>query len=493
MGRRLLLAALTFTVAACAPVGRYAPKPTRADRADKPIAEVPDTPRGVPPGYVWMPPEPGQMLRDAQAPIQFIHADSDEWSKLQGSWNVAPAPHPVGIIGPSPLAAAALAAAAQPPAVKIKVPLGLDPIGPEQLPDANPPTVGKWELGKRLFFDDSFLHPPEARREDGSAIKVSCATCHVPERGFTDGLMPGHRSLMRTPTLVNVVYGKRFFWDGRACCLEEMVQRVPEDERGPSLQDSGQQRHIWPGVVVRLRSSLDYDQRFREVFGTPPTQDAIGKALATYLRTVLAGNSLHDRAEQVRRQRKGQALEPGDYEKVLDDGAIRAVLFEVPEKGESPKKEEVAKQLHTGYTLFHGKGRCAGCHSGAVFRDDRFHNMDIDSDDPAAYELGKELGRFAALSPGRKDVRMIGAYRTPTLRGLTRIGAHFHNGIVYDRIVSQRLFSALSYHFKNARDNPGLKEEEVRALVMFLKALDGDPVDPVVTDPQKRPEKSSTR
>src|SRR5262249_11819500 len=154
--------------------------------------------------------------------------------------------------------------------------------------------------------------------------------------------------------------------------------------------------------------------QFKRVFGTPPTEDAIGKALATYLRTILSGNSLQDRAEQALRERKGKELEPADYEKVLDKDALDTLnqLREQEKSGdpklELAKKAEAAQQLYAGYRLFHGKGRCATCHSGSQYMDNGFHNLGAQFL-PQPLEHGKEPGRFAALSTGAKDWKMVGA------------------------------------------------------------------------------------
>src|SRR5262249_30829598 len=126
---------------------------------------------------------------------------------------------------------------------------------------------------------------------------TSCARCHDPQKAYSDGRVPRLFGEFVTPRLLNVAYGSAMFWDGRAGALEEVVQRSTDDAA------SDQARHSWPGSVQRLRESGFYDARFRKVFGTRPTQDAVGKAIATYLRTILSGNSLQDRAERERRQR----------------------------------------------------------------------------------------------------------------------------------------------------------------------------------------------
>src|SRR5262249_19885179 len=150
------------------------------------------------------------------------------------------------------------------------------------IPETNPPTLAKWELGRQLFFSTVYLSKKQTE---------SCASCHVPERGFVWSTRK--HGEFNTPTLVNVVFNRHQFWDGRATHLEQVVALSLEDELET---DSKGFRHTWGGAVRRLRESPKFNKQFDHVFGTNPTQDAVGKALATYLRTLLAGDSLHDRA-----------------------------------------------------------------------------------------------------------------------------------------------------------------------------------------------------
>src|SRR5205085_1634335 len=149
--------------------------------------------------------------------------------------------------------------------VRIKVPLGLPDPTPH-VPAANPPTKGKWELGRKLFFAAGWL---------SDRPNLSCATCHRPDRAFTDG-DPRVEGSYNVPTLVNVAYNRHQFWDGRATYHEEVVQRTPEDEREP--KEGRPFDHVWPDVVGRLRDSKSWTEQFQSAFGTPPTQDAVGRA-----------------------------------------------------------------------------------------------------------------------------------------------------------------------------------------------------------------------
>jgi cytochrome c peroxidase len=412
-----------------------------------------------------------------QPAIEFVHPDTQrtEWLQLPDRlWHEPPLGQPpaaASLLGLPPWSAAVVTAGLGWQPVRIKVPLGLADPRPH-VPPGNPLTLPKWELGRKLFFDKSYLTAQQNQ---------SCASCHQPDLGFTDGI-PGHDGF-NTPTLLNVVYNTRQFWDGRAVYLEEVVQHTLEDER-----EAGQPtrfRHVWGGAIGRLKGQLAYHQQFLEVFGTPPTQDALGRALATYLRTLLCGNSLVDRA------RHGDSLRVSDFVQILDDAALRTL----DRAGKT--KAQVAAELHEGQRLFFNldsnkPANCALCHSGANFTDDGFHNLGVGLTEEQA---DLPLGRFAHLPVGHKDALLRGAFKTPTLRGLPRTGPYFHDG------QTASLEEVIRFHAQGGRWNPSLDpllrepnnrfqrrrlnltEDDVRALALFLRALDGSTVDPIFRSP----------
>jgi cytochrome c peroxidase len=486
--RRLVrLAALLLlggVLVGCQRAGRYeAYKP--AATTEKGSERDPRPPQGAQPlpplddSLAWMRPRPSLLLPETK--LVFVHEETDreEWNRLREPfWNVSRWLNPASaatLPGLSPYTVAVLAAEPNPPVIKVKVPRGL-PDPSRFVPPENALTLAKWELGRRLFFDKTWLDRKE---------KISCATCHDPMRGFTDGLKD--HSGFNTPTLLNVVYNSYQFWDGRATRLEEVVQRTLEDEREIATAKDEPFQHVWHGVVTRLKNDFRYIQPFDEAFGTPPTQDAIGKALATYLRTLLGGDSLFDRARYQQAQRKGMALEAGDFEKVLDATALKVL------GREGKKSAEVAAELQLGYRLFHNmvpdrQTHCSKCHSGGNFTDNSFHNIGI------GYQGGPE-GRQAHVPIGQKDARWVGAFKTPTLRALPRTGPYFHTGEM------DTLIGTVLYHTEHSKWNPsldellrdqknpnetvkvGLTDDQVQALVLFLRSLDGSDVDPHLKAP----------
>ena len=199
-------------------------------------------------------------------------------------------------------------------AVKVEVPLGLDAYLP--VPASNPLTAEKITLGRKLFF--------EKRLSKDSTI--SCATCHDPTLAFTDvwpkALGIGNRrGEFRSPRILNRVYGKSFFWDGRTKTLEEQVTMPIENPLEMDL--------ALPTAVERL--SADY---------TGLTIESMRMALASYVRTILAGDSPYDRYI-------------AGNQRALSDSA------------------------KLGLKVFRGKGGCISCHVGPNLTDEALHNTGI--------------------------------------------------------------------------------------------------------------------
>jgi cytochrome c peroxidase len=442
-----------------------APVTTPAPSRNTPSADV-----------VWLqsPSDTGK----GDVPLVFVDAvtSPEEWSKLSAFWN-DPVPAGVGAaLGSGPLGAAGAVGALRDRVIRIKMPLGLGPVV-RHIPEVNPPTKGKWELGRRLFFDPSWL------REGGG---LSCATCHDPNRGYTDGKRDHHGG-RNTPTLINCVYNTSQFWDGRATYLEEVIQPA-FDERDES--GAGRFRHAWPGVTGRLRANQDYRLAFAVQFGTEPTLDNVGRSLATYLRTILAGNALLDRAEQERLRQKAPAATEGHYQPLLDAAALKTL------DREKAVPAVVAGELAKGARLFWGKAGCVECHAPekGTYSDGQFHNIGAGIDEYTGLNAGRQPGRFAVAPLGQKALHLIGAYRTPTLRGLLRTGPYFHNGQADELKEAVRLHVAAADPWEpfnpsldprlstglGVRRSFDLSESDLDSLVLFLKALNGDEPDRLI-------------
>src|SRR5437016_10470466 len=146
----------------------------------------------------------------------------------------------------------------------VTIPMGLDLYMP--VPEENPVTADKIELGRRLFFDRRLSR-------DGS---IACSSCHDPERAFSDGRalsvgVSGRQGRRNAPALINRGYGRSFFWDGRVATLEEQVLKP--------IQDANEMDLTLPEAAARVGASAQ----------------EMSHALASYVRSILSGDSPFDR------------------------------------------------------------------------------------------------------------------------------------------------------------------------------------------------------
>lgn len=404
--------------------------------------------------------------------------------------------------------------------VKIKVPLGLNTAPP--VPAENPMTLAKWVLGRKLYYDPIL----------STSGAVSCSTCHHPKKGFTDQKrtstgIGGAIGPINSPTVINAAYAKFQFWNGRADTLEDQSQGPV----GNAKEMFGGKADPWEEAILRLRSSPEYVKAFAQVFGHSPTRDSAAKAIATYERTVLSGNSIQDRADAAMKRRVTEE-ESGKFEHKAEDYAevLKAAFaakdapaltaLKLDPDADAGKAGDVAKQLLNGRTLFFGKAKCSLCHTGDVYSDSLFHNLGVGADQNGDIPYD-EFGRFSILRTGHKDVNLVGAHKTPGLRGLVHTAPYMHSGDektleavidLYDRggnvnpYLSDKLrdttAEAAYLRARNAGQpvDPNVKTfgpsrkpiiplklnlsaSEKADLVMFLRGLNGDPIDPVVSEP----------
>ena len=272
----------------------------------------------------------------------------------------------------------------------------LEPARSFMIPTNNPQTLEKIELGKKLFFD---------RRLSGDGT-MSCATCHLPEQAFADGMdislsYPTTKNWRNSPTLINVGYQKFLFHDGRAKSLEDqaLFPMMSAFEMNKNLDY----------VEEHIRVVPEYVEAFNRVFGGEPTRGRMAMAIAAFERTLISINAPLDRFLN------------GDG-KALSAEALK------------------------GLEIFKGKGRCADCHYGAALADDKFHALHVPENpvlmnDPSVtatmrfvakvyqYEEYRKLNE----DPGRylitKDKKDWKAFRTPTLREINKTGPYMHNGV----------------------------------------------------------------
>ncbi|MBI1355562.1 MAG: cytochrome-c peroxidase [Acidobacteria bacterium] len=295
-------------------------------------------------------------------------------------------------------------------------PLGLDAFMP--VPAENPLTPARIDLGRVLFFDKRLSR-------DGS---LSCATCHVPELGFTDrepvGLgVDGQKGTRRTPRLINRGYGRLYFWDGRAGSLEE---QVVQPIANPVEMDLPVEE-----AAARLAASAESAAAFEAAFGRAPDPQTLAWALAGYVRTIVSGDSSYDRY-------------------VAGDG------------------DALTPAQKRGLEVFRGKGACGICHLGPNLTDEEFHNTGVGWKDGPAEDLGREKVTGDAADRG--------AFKTPTLRDVALAGPYMHDGSL------ATLEDVVEFYDQGGEANAALDPEirklnltdaEKADLTAFLGALNG--------------------
>ena len=321
------------------------------------------------------------------------------------------------------------------------------------IPPDNPLTSEKIELGQKLFFDGRL----------SADDTVACSTCHDPARAFTDGSpvsvgIKGRIGQRNAPTILNALYNRTQFWDGRARTLEDqaVLPIVNPAEMGQPTLDA---------AVARIAAIKEYRKAFARVFGRPLNGLDLARAIASYERTQIAYDS------------------PFDHFVAGEQGAI----------------DTAAKR---GWALFNGRGRCNKCHALSQdkldvtnFTDNGFHNIgvmlvphdvvamarqaeqSINAGDMAAVDRAaiqtnlSVLGRFLVT---RRDSD-IGAFKTPNLRNLLMTAPYFHDG------SHATLWDVLDHYNKGGRLgdpnlDPDMKplaltERDIDDVVSFLASL----------------------
>ena len=297
------------------------------------------------------------------------------------------------------------------------LPAALSTYEPMSIPADNPMTPEKVALGRQLFFDERLSF-------DGSR---SCYSCHVCEKGLTDGLPKaigaGNKQLPRSsPTLWNIGYHKEFYWDGRSGSLEKQALAAWTGGNMGAKADE---------IVTKLNALEGYRSQFQKVFQSDATPDNVVKAIAAYERTIISGNTAWDR------------FKAGDNQ-ALSQSAWR------------------------GWNIFQSI-KCNNCHDGVLFTDQQYHNVGIGMDQ-------KEP------DPGRGKVTNrpedTGAFKTPTLRDIAKSAPYFHDG------SAQTLEEAVDIMLGGGKPNQYLDKKNLQPhkllpeqredLLNFLRSLSVD-------------------
>ncbi len=297
---------------------------------------------------------------------------------------------------------------------------------PDQAPTPadNPTTEAKVTLGKMLYFDTRF----------SSTGTVSCFSCHNVMEGGDDHRptsigVHGQVGGRNAPTVWNSAFHSVQFWDGRAASLEEQAKGPPTNPVEMGMVDL-------KATASRIQKIPGYKPYFEAAFGSGEvvTMDNTAKAIAAYERTLITPDSPYDRYVK------------GD-------------------------KAALTAQQIQGMETFARSG-CTACHSGPAFNGSanlpmgqgffmKFPTIPGSQYD-MQYKLTEDQGRYTVT---QKDEDKF-MWRVPTLRNLTYTAPYFHNGSVKSLDEAVRVMAKTQL-------NRELKEDEVKDIVAFLGALDG--------------------
>lgn len=391
-------------------------------------------------------------------------------------------------------------------------------------------------MGQKLFFDTGFsgilLESDNDNTHGGVGLqgesgKVSCASCHLPASGFVD-TRTVHKQLSlasgwsnrRTPSILDVGHARLLMWDGRFDSLQRQVLSVIESplEANSSRLFFAQEiarRYAEPyislfGTDPRVVLDASYPQptpagtgcQMQLTTATTPTEECANGTLngvpgATDYDTL---NSEQQRSVTAIALNAGKTI--AAYERLLSCGAGRFDAFIHGDKTALSESEQ------RGAAIFVGKGKCANCHSGPFFSDQKFHNVGMfpvrvsaaflrNNDRGAEKGLAQVIadplnvrGQFSAGDDGRLPSsvgpEMLGAFRTPMLRCSSQRPSFMHTGQL------RTLEEVVDFFNQGGHKQPGvpaadilgflgeteiaplgLSTQEAADLVAFLKSLDG--------------------
>ena len=319
------------------------------------------------------------------------------------------------------------------------------------------------KLGQQLFFD--------TRMSANGA--VSCASCHQPQRRFTDGLPQGQgvaSSKRNTRSIVGVAYSPWLYWDGRKDSLWSQALAPLED---PNEHGSDRVE-----VVELITQSPEYREDYEILFGAfdPAEDDAIdtafanvGKAIAAFERLLMPSPSRFD-----------------DYVAALLDG------------NEDGQAAALTTDEILGLQLFIGEAGCTQCHNGPLLTNNEFHNTGVISFPGEVPDKGRVAGvrevladpfncsgnysdsaeaNCTELKHARTGAELIGAFRTPSLRNLENTEPYMHKG-QFNTIaeVLRHYNEALPAMIGHNEAKPlGLSNRQLQQIEAFLGSLSAPP------------------
>ena len=324
----------------------------------------------------------------------------------------------VGLVAAVLIALGGAAADSLPALLGRDLPLGFPPV---VAPDENPLTPAKAALGERLFFDPSLS-------SDG---KISCASCHLPQHAFADKLplslgIDGQAGLRNSPSILNAAYSPRLLWDGASLGLEDQVRYPVTHPKEMNMTNTK--------LIKAVEANPAYRPLMAAAFGDEKvTYERVSHAIASFERTLIAGNSAFDR-----------------------------FFFANDQAALSPAARR-------GWDLFQGKAGCAQCHrftrESPFFTDFEFYNLGVGWAAPKP-----DLGRYDVT----KDKADRGRFRTPSLRDVALTAPYMHDGSLatLGDVVTFFERGGLPNNYLDPRIQPfQLSPEERADLIAFLESL----------------------
>ena len=285
--------------------------------------------------------------------------------------------------------------------LEITLPKGLDAASANLfIPEDNPMTRAKIELGRQLYFDPRL----------SADATISCASCHDPGQGYGANTQFGvgirnQEGGRNSPVSYNRIVSKEQFWDGRADSLE--AQAV-----GP-IANPIEMGFTHDECIDCLSAIPEYKTQFERIFSDGLTIDNVGRALAAFERAIVTGPAPYDYYAPV-----------AQFEKTFADDM--EYLDEEPELKSQYDALRAAAQAHPmsessqrGMKLFFGKANCTACHAGGNFSDEQYHNLGVGME-----AKNPDVGRYEVT----KEEKDKGAFKTPTLRNVAASPPYMHDG-----------------------------------------------------------------
>ncbi len=315
------------------------------------------------------------------------------------------------------------------------------------IPEDNPLTRAKIELGRQLYFDPRLSN-------DGT---ISCASCHDPAHAYTAPTrfgvgIHGQEGGRNSPVAYNRLLSRAQFWDGRAATLEEQAV-------GP-IANPIEMGNTHEECVKFVGSLPGYRLQFEKIFEDGVTIDNVGRAIASFERVLVTGPTPYDDAVGLIRFEETFAEDLEDMEWFAEE---EPELFEQYQQLKAKTTANpLSESARRGMDLFFGKANCANCHSGANFADEQYHNLGVGMD-----AAEPDLGRYDQT----KQESDKGAFKTPTLRNVALSGPYMHDG------SQETLEEVMKWYNIGGEKNPwlsdkmkplDLNEQEIADVIAFM-------------------------